>query len=500
MSEQTPSLAGRAVLALLLMIGFYALAVALAAVLVAIPYWEYQSLHRVHIKIALACGIGAVLIVWSVLPRWDKFPPPGVLLTQKTQPDLFAAIAAIAAATGQAMPVEVYLVPDVNAFVAQRGGVMGFFSRRVLGLGLPLLRVFDVDQIRAVIAHEFGHFHGGDTRLGPWVHKTRSAIVRTVQTLANAQSWLTYPFQWYGNMFLRITFKISRAQEYAADRLAAHVVGAAPLASGLKLLPAAATLYGTYLDQEVGPVLSAGRRPPLSAGFQLFLRSRDMEKAAAEISAQAMQADEENAFDTHPPTPRRVAALANLPAGGDEAPDHRPAIELLRDREGLERALLVFMTGKRKVAELPLIEWHNVGEEVLVPQWRDLVTKWSGLPAKPLATIIVAGLPAHVARAREIGKACVSREVPTDQHADAGRFVLAAALGAALHVAGFTADAQPGDPVALERDGHRFVPQDDVRQLAEGTLSAEAWRSRCAAAGVADLRLDTVGEQVKAST
>jgi heat shock protein HtpX len=40
-------------------------------------------------------------------------------------PQLFAEIDGVARATGQAMPADVYLVPDVNAWVAQRGGMMG---------------------------------------------------------------------------------------------------------------------------------------------------------------------------------------------------------------------------------------------------------------------------------------------------------------------------------------------------------------------------------------
>ena len=27
-----------------------------------------------------------------------------------------------------------------------------------------------------MLAHEFGHFYGGDTKLGPWIYKTRAAI------------------------------------------------------------------------------------------------------------------------------------------------------------------------------------------------------------------------------------------------------------------------------------------------------------------------------------
>ena len=91
------------------------------------------------------------------------------------------------------MPTEVYLVADVNAFVTTRGGFMGFGSRRVMGLGLPLLQTLGVRELRAVLAHEFGHYHGGDTKLGPWIYKTRAAIGRTLQGLAGYSAMLQKP-------------------------------------------------------------------------------------------------------------------------------------------------------------------------------------------------------------------------------------------------------------------------------------------------------------------
>jgi heat shock protein HtpX len=78
------------------------------------------------------------------------------------------------------LPQDVYLIPEVNAWVARRGGVMGFGSRRAKGLGLSLLQILTVSQFRAVLAHEVGHYYGGDTRLGPWVYKARTAMVRTL--------------------------------------------------------------------------------------------------------------------------------------------------------------------------------------------------------------------------------------------------------------------------------------------------------------------------------
>ena len=63
-------------------------------------------------------------------------------------------------------PERIYLAPDVNAAVFQRGGLLGFGGKRVLLVGLPLFDALTVRQLRAVIAHEFGHFYGGDSEVG----------------------------------------------------------------------------------------------------------------------------------------------------------------------------------------------------------------------------------------------------------------------------------------------------------------------------------------------
>src|ERR1700685_1123183 len=66
-----------------------------------------------------------------------------------------------------------------------RGGGMGFGSRRIMGLGLPLLSTMTVSQFRAVLAHEFAHYYGGDTSLGPWVYRTKASIVRIFENVGS---------------------------------------------------------------------------------------------------------------------------------------------------------------------------------------------------------------------------------------------------------------------------------------------------------------------------
>lgn len=179
MIHDSQSLARRAAFAVLLTLGFYLLALAMSALLLFIPYAEWHYGGRIHARLLLFCVLGAGVILWSIIPRLDRFTAPGPLLLPDEQPELFKMLHGVASEMGQVMPAEVYAISEMNAWVMDRGGIMGFGSRRVMGLGLSLLQVLKVSQARGVIVHEFGHFYGGDTKLGPWIYRTRSAIIRT---------------------------------------------------------------------------------------------------------------------------------------------------------------------------------------------------------------------------------------------------------------------------------------------------------------------------------
>ena len=92
MSQQ--SLASRAVAAVALMIGFYLLALAVVGALLFIPYAEWHWAHRIHIKLALGCIVSAAVILWSILPRIDRFEAPGPRLEPGDHPELFEVLRA----------------------------------------------------------------------------------------------------------------------------------------------------------------------------------------------------------------------------------------------------------------------------------------------------------------------------------------------------------------------------------------------------------------------
>src|SRR2546430_2260861 len=100
----------------------YLLLLLLAVACIYLPYLlllNTQSLQMQVILLFLGGIAVAGTMLWSLLPRRDKFDPPGPLLDRSTQPKLFREIDKIAGALNEQVPCEVYLVGQPNAFVTR---------------------------------------------------------------------------------------------------------------------------------------------------------------------------------------------------------------------------------------------------------------------------------------------------------------------------------------------------------------------------------------------
>jgi heat shock protein HtpX len=486
---KTSFIISRAVLAVVLMIGFYLLALGIAFGLLWIPYAELVYANHFTPKIFIICIVAGMAILWSVLPRFDKFPAPGPELKQDKFPKLFAELESVAKATNQAMPAEVYLVPAVNAWVAQRGGVMGFRSRRVMGLGLPLMRILTCSQFRAVLAHEFGHYHGGDTKIGPWIYKTRGAIGRTLNSLGKG-SWLQVPFNWYGKLFLRITHAISRRQEFVADELAARTVGAKPLADGLRSIHKMAPAYDYYWRSECSPVLNAGFLPPLAEGFSKFVSAGNIVEKMDKHLEEQLTSGKVDPYDTHPPLKDRVAAVAGLPSGPELSED-LPAVSLLEDLPTLERTLMSQLAGAEQVAKLKTIGWDDVGAQIYIPQWTRLVQ----LNVAGLQGVTPESLPKLATDIKSFGKTLLdfSKKKADDDNAEGlASAVVGAALALLIIERGGKLDTAPGHDITVTLNKHQLKPLTVLPALKNKKLTLESWSAQCVALNIAVVNLGAV--------
>jgi heat shock protein HtpX len=485
--SSSQSILWRAIGAIALMIGFYGLAIVIVGLLVFLIYAQLKYGRRLNIRLAVFCAVGAITILWSIVPRRDRFTPPGARLVPDKHPRFFKELDTIAEATAQEKPAEVYLVPDVNAWVGQRGGTMGFGGRRVMGIGLALLHSLTVSELRAVLIHEFGHYCGGDTKLGPWVYKTRGAIARTIMGLGQHSSVLQTPFIWYGKIFLRITHAVSRGQEYAADRLAANIAGSKPLMRGLGSIHKAGLSFRSFWVNEFLPVLSAGFHAPMLEGFSRFAAMPAVDKAVSDALTRALESPEQDPYDTHPSLRDRLAALENLPEGPDP-PERQPALSLIDDAAEMEREMIGVLTGKDGIYALRPLGWDEVAARVYLQPWEDLARQQSavleGSTAASLAELSQAMGPLD----RHFGR--YTAQGLSEQHIRGLEFTaVGAALATALKKQGWELNSRPGVGFRMRLGENEIAPFSVFPRLVSGELKPEAWRKQCADSGISNLPL-----------
>jgi len=236
-----------------------------------------------------------------------------------------------------ARPHDLRLVEDVNAFVHQDTRLLGLVAgRRHMGLGVPLLQVLTVEQLRSVLAHELGHYAGGDTRVSALVYRASATISRTVDNLGHT-SVLGRLFRAYARLFQRVSLAVRRRQELLADEGSVRVTGPAVHESALREAQAAAVTWEFYLERYVGPLWQAGSAPTdLYAGFRSLLA--DPVRQGQVDSVRRSDDRPTDSYDSHPSLTDRVAHVRHV-AGRDAAGEARPSRVLLRAADALETAM-----------------------------------------------------------------------------------------------------------------------------------------------------------------
>ncbi|MBI3476564.1 MAG: M48 family metalloprotease [Acidobacteria bacterium] len=490
-------------LAMFMVLLSYIFMILLASLCVYLPFLLLTAAMNFNTLVLFLGGIVvAAVMLWSLVPRIDKFEPPGLLLEPASHPQLFTEIQQIASKLGEPLPREVYLIGDPNAWVADRGGLMGIGSRRVMGLGLPLLAALNVSQFRAILAHEFAHYYGGDTSLGPWLHRTQMSMVRTFQNMGSIGQmslpalvaiFYTVVFKllhWYWLLFLRAINFVSRKQEYRADELACLVAGQVSLISGLRGVHASALAWPSYWRTEVAPMLSAGRLPAIADGFSQFLIAPQIAEGVQKGLAAQIAEAKVDPYDSHPPLRDRIAA-ANLLSVDAMAEDHQPASILLTDIDQAELNFLEVANPQMPKNFLQPVSWQESGPVVLIPTWKGSIAAYAEPLAAQLQGETVASIPKALGKVPDV--AAIMRDpagmlLTQEQRIQRARGLVSTAFALALVNHGWNLHSLPGE-FYLEKDGHQLQPFQLTLQLSDGKIGNDAWQEMCAKDGIADIEL-----------
>ncbi|MGW3264637.1 M48 family metalloprotease [Streptomyces sp. NPDC001056] len=362
----------RALRALVLLLGFYLLSLLLLAALVGVDIAAFRWGHGPAVaKLGFVTVLLAVPVVRGMFmlrtPRGED--GPGIDVTEADEPRLWALVREVAAAAGTRAPDRIRLTGEVNAAVSEDPRLLGLLpGPRRLYLGVPLLTGLTQAQLRAVLAHEYGHFTGGDTRLSALVVRGRVQLGRVIaqfheradgkvaaerakQERASAKrvargkkakkvdasgSGVSYRmmaaiYDQYAKLYLRASLSTARAQEFAADQVAARIAGRDAMAATLREIPVLSASHDFYLDSYATLGLGARMLPPRGeffGGFGKLLtaRAQELEGLRAELPKEPA-----SPYDSHPPIAERVRRIEALPADGRADEATGPALAVLTD-------------------------------------------------------------------------------------------------------------------------------------------------------------------------
>lgn len=349
----------RAAIAVIWLIGFYLIGVMLLAGALALDVVMAVAGNPLALVVGGLPFTAAVILVvgraFYASLRLRGREPGGVAVLESEQPALWAAVRGAAAVAGTAPPTALWIDSEFNASVFERTRWLGLRTgRRSLVIGAPMLVAYSPTGLDVILAHEFGHFAHRDTRLMPTVMRGRAGLAGamnaatffTTSSVSNGR-WLIQ-LQWlivrlirgYAVRFLAVTQRISRAQEYAADRISAELCGREAAACVIGEMPAYAAAYHHFRKQHADVAAGLGLVPPAEAQFAGFGRMlaepRWLEVVAKERAAPSVSARRPDKFDSHPPVAERVAAIRALPDDGRARDTSEgSAVSLLADADAL---------------------------------------------------------------------------------------------------------------------------------------------------------------------
>jgi len=216
--------------------------------------------------LAASCAALLALFMFKALFFRQRRGEDHSLEVQSTdQPALFVELNAIADAVGAPRPHRVLISARVNAAVFYDLSPLNLLwpTKKNLEIGLGLVNVLNRSELRAVLAHEFGHFAQRAMAVGRWVYVAQQITARLVaqrdmlDNFLQALSRFDFRIAWVGWVLSLIVWAIrslvdsvftgvqllqrslGREMEYGADAVAVALTGSDALVHALYKLQTA---------------------------------------------------------------------------------------------------------------------------------------------------------------------------------------------------------------------------------------------------------------------
>lgn len=297
-------------------------------------------------------------------------------ITREEQPQLFAFIDDIAREVHTRSPKRVYLSSEVNASVFYDSSFWSMFFpvRKNLQIGMGLVNAVSVQEFKAILAHEFGHFSQKSMKVGSYVYNVNQVIYNllyenegfdrgmmgwarvsgyfqffvsiSIEIIKAIQSILKKMYDYVNVQYMAL----SRQMEFHADEIAANVAGSASLKNALLRLDLASYSYDTVLGMYNDKVSECIRSKNIFNEHRFVIQhiaadtGLRFENNLPVVTASDLQRFNKSKLNikdqwaSHPGIDERTSALdaLNIPV---VTPDPAPAISLFHNADMVERIL-----------------------------------------------------------------------------------------------------------------------------------------------------------------
>jgi Zn-dependent protease with chaperone function len=272
----------KALLAILSIILFFILYFALVIGLGYLVKWAFlypiENINKITILGKVGAIAGSVMLFLFTLKFIFKLknikPENRIPLKKSDNLKLWSFVEKICKETGAPKPKNIYVDPDVNAYVSYTNNWLSliFPVKKDLTIGLGLVSCLNLSEFKAVISHEFGHFAQSTMKVGSYIMSANTIIHdmifnrdrwdnileewRASDLRLSFAAWAITPIIWIIRQVLNLFYQflnimyssLSREMEFNADRVAASTSGSDAIVSALWKLDSGAENWSNSIE------------------------------------------------------------------------------------------------------------------------------------------------------------------------------------------------------------------------------------------------------------
>jgi Zn-dependent protease with chaperone function len=306
------------------------------------------------IAIGLGMAVGVLSMLKGILHSLRPQRPfhPAFVLKKKEHPKLYEFIHELCSNMNTKMPRHIILHAEPTFFVQQ--GKASTFSHtirgRILAIGMPMLSFLEINELRAVLVHEFAHFTGKDTAYSSYILPVYESTLISIRNMAmyteyegsnNSAGWMALPMiipsvilGGYYKLFNLSNMSRSRQREKRADIIACNTCGSGDFKNALIK---SAGMGRIFANNSLSQIIDLYKQGKVYTNYYSYLRdnSSSVSELITEYNEDLML-ENTDPNDAHPCLKDR---LSYLPYVSQKFNTKGNVIDLINNAEEYEKSL-----------------------------------------------------------------------------------------------------------------------------------------------------------------